>query len=69
MVTLLRKSKSGITWVCRERIRRAKTQFEIQLARGIKGNYKGFYKYVKRKMKSNESIRPLQNVEGNLITG
>ena len=35
--------------MCRDRIRKAKAQMELNLARDVKDNKKGFYRYVGRR--------------------
>ncbi|EMP26075.1 hypothetical protein UY3_16845 [Chelonia mydas] len=55
-----------ITQVCRDKIRKAKAQNEIKLARDIKGNKKTFYKYIRRKIK--DRVGPLLNEVGKTIT-
>ncbi|CAM5087143.1 unnamed protein product [Natator depressus] len=49
-------------------IRKAKAQLELQRARDVKGNKKGFYRYVSNKKKIRESVGPLLNGGGNLVT-
>jgi len=41
--------------LCRDEVRRAKAQLELNLARNAKNN-KGFYMYVSQKRKVKESI-------------
>uniref|UniRef100_A0A803T8Q3 Reverse transcriptase domain-containing protein n=1 Tax=Anolis carolinensis TaxID=28377 RepID=A0A803T8Q3_ANOCA len=54
---------------CREKVRKAKAQNELRLARDIKNNKKGFFAYVGRKRKKKEAIGPLQGVDGVMVTG
>ena len=35
--------------MCRDRIRKAKAQKELNLARDVKNNKKGFFRYIRRK--------------------
>ena len=35
--------------MCRDRIRKAKAQMEVNLARDVKNNKKGFYRYIGRR--------------------
>jgi len=44
--------------VCRDELRRAKAQLEMNLARDAKNNKKGFYRYVSQKRKVKESVTP-----------
>lgn len=40
---------------------------ELNLARGVKGNKKGFYKYINSKRKSRENMGQLLNGAGELV--
>jgi len=60
-----RQSKQGqVCWeeyrdaarLCRDEVRRAKAQLELNLARNAKNNNKGLYRYVSQKMKAKESV-------------
>ena len=53
----------AVVRVCRDRIRKAKAQMELNLARDVKDNKKGFYWYIGRKRQAKESVPPL--VKGN----
>ncbi|KFQ26467.1 hypothetical protein N332_01936, partial [Mesitornis unicolor] len=55
--------------LCREKIRRAKAQLELNLASAAKDNKKGFYKYIGNKRRTKESLAPLVNVGGSIVTG
>ena len=44
--------------MCRDEVRRAKVQLELNLARDAKNNKKGFYRYVSQKRKVKESVTP-----------
>ncbi|CAM5088467.1 unnamed protein product [Eretmochelys imbricata] len=57
-----------IARACRNGIRKAKSHLELQLARDVKSNKKGFFKYVGNKKKAKESVCPLLNEGGNLVT-
>ena len=54
--------------LCRAEIRRSKAQLEINLASAIKDNKKCFYKYVNSKRKTRESLHPLLDAGGNMVT-
>jgi len=54
--------------LCRDGIRKAKVQLELNLAKDAKKNRKSFYRYVSQKRKVKESIRTLTNTTGKLIT-
>ncbi|CAM5084405.1 unnamed protein product [Natator depressus] len=49
-------------------IGKAKSNLELQLARDVKSNKKGFFRYVGNKKKVKESVGPLLNEGGNLVT-
>ncbi|CAM4628179.1 unnamed protein product [Lepidochelys olivacea] len=53
---------------CRSEIRKAKSHLELQLARDVKSNKKSFFRYVSKKKKVKESVGPLLNEGGNLVT-
>lgn len=55
------KEYRGVVQMCRERIRKAKVQMELNLARDVKSNKKGFYRYIDRRRQAKESIFPLIN--------
>jgi len=46
----------------------AKKQFESKLARDIKTNPKSFYAYVRLKSKIKDSVGPLKNSTGQLVS-
>lgn len=54
--------------VCRDGVRKAKAHLELKLARDVKGNIKGFSRYVSSKMKTRENVGLLLNGAGNLMT-
>jgi len=45
--------------LCREGVRRAKAQLELNMARNAKNKKKGFNRYVSQKRKVQESVIPL----------
>ena len=53
---------------CREEIRKAKAQLELNLATIVRYNKKCFYKYVNNKKRAKENIYPLFDTEGNIAT-
>ncbi|CAM4583755.1 unnamed protein product [Lepidochelys olivacea] len=53
---------------CRSEIGKAKLHLELQLARDVKSNKKSFFRYVSNKKKVKESVGPLLNKGGNLVT-
>lgn len=46
----------GAVCVCRDRIRKAKVQMELNLVRDVKKNKKEFYRYGGRRRQAKESI-------------
>ena len=70
---MYRKGKQGcVSWeeyravvhVYRDRIRKAEAQMELNLARDVKENKKGFYWYIGRKRQTKESVPPLMKGNG-----
>ncbi|KFP99488.1 hypothetical protein N329_04107, partial [Haliaeetus albicilla] len=55
------------TQLCRDGVRKAKAQPELNLARDAKNNKKGFYRYVSRKRKVKESVPPTVSKTSKLI--
>jgi len=54
--------------LCRDGVRKAKAQLELNLARDAKNNKKGFYRYVSRKKMVKESVPLLMSETGKLST-
>ncbi|KAK4810525.1 hypothetical protein QYF61_004488 [Mycteria americana] len=50
-----------------DEIRKAKAQMELNFARDVKGNKKGFYEYIGDKRKTRENVVPLLNEMGHLV--
>ncbi|CAM4599489.1 unnamed protein product [Lepidochelys kempii] len=65
---MTREEYKNIAQACRNDIRRAKSHLELQLARDVKSNKKGFFRYVGNKKKAKECVGPLLNEGGNLVT-
>ena len=74
---MYRKQKQGcVAWeeyravvcVCRDMIRKAKVQMELNLARDVKDNKKGFYGYIRRRRQAKESVPPLMKGNGDLAS-
>ncbi|CAM5073417.1 unnamed protein product [Natator depressus] len=65
---MTREEYKNIARACRNEIRRAKSHLELQLARDVKSNKKGFFRYVGNKKKAKESVGSLLNEGGNLVT-
>lgn len=58
-----------ISRTCREKVRKAKAQNELRLAREVKNNKKGFFGYLRSKRKNKEMVGPLRGEDGKLLTG
>ena len=54
--------------MCRDRIRKAKAQMELNLLRDVKDNKKGFYRYIGRRRQAKESVPPLMKGSGELAS-
>ncbi|GAB0205781.1 mitochondrial enolase superfamily member 1 [Grus japonensis] len=52
---------------CRDATRKAKAHLELKLARDVKDNKKGFFKYISSKRKTRENVDPLLNEVGALV--
>ncbi|CAM4713200.1 unnamed protein product [Lepidochelys kempii] len=65
---MTRGEYKNIAQACRSEIRKAKSHLELKLARDVKSNKKGFFRYVNNKKKVKESVGPLLNEGGNLVT-
>ncbi|GAB0202630.1 hypothetical protein GRJ2_002728600 [Grus japonensis] len=53
---------------CRDKIRKAKAQLELNLATVVRDNKKCFYKYINSKKRAKENLHPLLDAEGNMAT-
>jgi len=49
-------------------MRKAKVQMELNLARDMKDNKKGFYRYIGKKEQTKESVPPLMKGNGELAS-
>ena len=54
--------------MCRDRIRKAKALVELNLARDVKDNKKGFYRYIGRRRQAKEGAPPLMKGSGELAS-
>ncbi|GAB0204443.1 mitochondrial enolase superfamily member 1 [Grus japonensis] len=57
----------NIVRTSREKVRKAKAQMELNLARDVKDNKKGFYKYIDNEKKTREKVSLLLNETGDLV--
>ncbi|XP_064900742.1 transcription factor RFX3-like isoform X2 [Columba livia] len=64
---VIQEECSGTVQVCRDGVREAKAHLELKLARDVKGDIKGFYRYISSKMKTRENVGLLLNGAGNLM--
>ncbi|KFQ68276.1 hypothetical protein N335_06719, partial [Phaethon lepturus] len=55
-------------WLSRDGVRKAEAQLELSLAREEKNTKKGFYRHVSQKREVKESVPPLMNKAGRLVT-
>ncbi|KAK4832922.1 hypothetical protein QYF61_026565 [Mycteria americana] len=54
--------------LCREKIRRARAQIELNLATAVKDNKKCFYQCISNKRGAKENLHPLLDAGGNIVT-
>ncbi|GAB0179374.1 mitochondrial enolase superfamily member 1 [Grus japonensis] len=57
----------NVVRVCRDATRKAKAYLELNLARDVKDNKKGFFKYISSKRKTRENVGLLLNEVGALV--
>jgi len=57
----------NVVKACREAMRKTKACLEINLARDVKDNKKGFFKYISSKWKTRENVGLLLNEVGALV--
>ena len=62
------KEYKEVVKMCREKIRKAKAQLELNLAAGVKGNKKLFYKCINSKRRTRENLHSLLDEAGNVTT-
>ncbi|KAK4826229.1 hypothetical protein QYF61_006270 [Mycteria americana] len=58
----------GVARLCKEKIRRAKAELELNLAAAVKDNKKHFFKYISSKRRGKENLQPLVDGGGNTVT-
>jgi len=58
----------NVVKACRDATRKAKVHLEMNLARGVKNNKKGFFNYISSKRKARDNVGPLLNEVGVLVT-
>ncbi|KAK4822594.1 hypothetical protein QYF61_017326 [Mycteria americana] len=58
----------GVARLCKEKIRRAKAELEINVAAAVKDNKKHFFKYISSKRRAKENLQPLVDGGGNTVT-
>jgi len=58
----------NVVRACGDAMRKAKAHLELNLARDVKDNKKGFSKYISSKRKSRDNVEPLLNEVGVLVT-
>jgi len=58
----------NVVRACRDATRKAKAHLELNLARDVKDNKKGFFNYISSKRKARDNVGPLLNEVGVLVT-
>ncbi|KAK4809102.1 LOW QUALITY PROTEIN: hypothetical protein QYF61_004038 [Mycteria americana] len=58
----------GVARLCREKIRRAKAERELNLAAAVKDNKTHFFKYISSQRRAEENLQPLVDGGGNTVT-
>ncbi|KAK4822009.1 hypothetical protein QYF61_006623 [Mycteria americana] len=58
----------GVARLCREKIRRAKAELELNLVAAVKDNKNHFFKYISSKRRAKENLQPLVDGGGNTVT-
>ncbi|XP_060136500.1 uncharacterized protein LOC132592834 [Zootoca vivipara] len=66
---ITREEFKHIASTCRDKVRKAKAENELRLAREVKSNKKGFYGYVRSKRKTKETVGALRREDGEMQTG
>uniref|UniRef100_A0A8B9FZE2 E3 ubiquitin protein ligase n=1 Tax=Amazona collaria TaxID=241587 RepID=A0A8B9FZE2_9PSIT len=56
-----------VVWEARDQVRKAKAHLELNLARDVKDNRKGFYRYIANKRQVRDTVGPLQKLSGELL--
>jgi len=57
----------NVVRACRDATRKAKAHLELNLARDVKNNKKGFFNYISSKQKTRDNVGPLLNEAGVLV--
>jgi len=57
----------NVVRACREAMRKAKVHLTLSLARDVKNNKKGYFKYISSKWKTMDNVGPLLNEVGVLV--
>jgi len=57
----------NVVRACRDATRKAKAHLELKLARDVRNNKKGFFKYINSKRKARDNVGPLPNEAGVLV--
>ena len=63
-----RKEYKEVVKMCREKIRKAKAQLELNLASRVKKNKTLFYKYISSKSRTKDNLHSLLDEAGNVTT-
>uniref|UniRef100_A0A8B9ITC8 Reverse transcriptase domain-containing protein n=1 Tax=Amazona collaria TaxID=241587 RepID=A0A8B9ITC8_9PSIT len=57
-----------VVWEARNQVRKAKAQLELNMARDVMDNRKGFFRYIANKRQTRDTVGPLQKLSGELAT-
>ena len=68
LVQATQEDYRDVVGLCRETVRRAKVQLELNLDTAVKDNKKCFYKYINNKRRAKENRHPLLDAGGNIVT-
>lgn len=55
------RNTATLSWACIHRVRKAKTNLELNVVRDLKGNKKGFYRYIGNKTKKPKAKQNQKN--------
>ncbi|KFQ42530.1 hypothetical protein N333_10137, partial [Nestor notabilis] len=63
-----REEYSNVVWKARDQVRKAKAQLELNLARDVRNNRKGFCRYVANKRQGRDNVGPVRKPLGEAAT-
>lgn len=65
---LTHEKYKDVVRLCRQKVKKAKAQMELNLPTAIKDNKKFFFKYISNNRRAKENLHPLLHTRGNLVT-